>query len=85
MPHSQVLLCVIAGWLVGRWHSGIEIPAHLVGRYRLLSAGFVGVALLATVSTLVLTIEYLDIIREMAYPPTLRNPNLWQYGRFTDW
>jgi O-antigen ligase len=85
MPHSQVLLCVIAGWMVGRSHPGVEIPVYAAGRYRLLSAGFVGVTLLATVSTLVLTIEYLDVIREMAYPPTLRNPNLWQYGRFSAW
>ncbi len=85
MPHSQVLLCVIAGWMVGRSHPGVEKPVHAADRYRALRTSLVGVALLAALSTSILTIEYLDVIRDMAYPPALRIPNLWQYGRFTAW
>jgi hypothetical protein len=85
MPHSQVLLCVIAGWLVGRADPAINRPVYSLPRQQILRTGLVGVAILAALTTTVLTIEYLDVIRDMPYPPALRIPNFWQYGRFTAW
>ena len=41
--------------------------------------------MLAMLTTTILTIEYLDVIRDMPYPPALRIPSFWQYGRFIDW
>ena len=84
MPHSQVLLCVIAGWIAGR-SNGAQRPAATASQYSVLRTSLVGVAMLAALSTLILTVEYLDVIREMRYPPELRIPSFWQYGRFTDW
>jgi hypothetical protein len=81
MPHSQVALCVIAGWLLGRT-AGAATPALPVPWVR---TGLAGVAILAALVTAILMAEYLDVIREMPYPPQLRVPSFWQYGRFTAW
>ena len=84
MAHSQVLFCVIAGWIVGRADPGIE-PVVSASRRHLLQTGLVGLAMLAVLTTTILTIEYLDVIRDMPYPPALRIPSFWQYGRFVEW
>ena len=85
MPHSQVLLCVIAGWLIARADFAISRPLEPVARVQILRTGLVGVAMLAVLTTTILTIEYLNVIRDMPYPLALRVPSFWQYGRFTAW
>lgn len=85
MPHAQVFFCVVAGWLVGRRPlrpavgDAAPIPA------RTMRIGLVAVALLATCVTLILSIEYLSLVREM--PRTQQDwiPHFWQYGRFSAW
>jgi len=84
MPHSQVLFCVIAGWIVGRVDPGNQ-PIVSPRRRQRLQTGLVGLAMLAMLTTTILTIEYLDVIWNMPYPPALRIPSFWQYGRFVDW
>ena len=84
MPHSQVLFCVLAGWIVGRSDPRVR-PTVSADEHRLLRTGLVGLAILAVLTTTILTIEYLDVIRDMPYPFALRAPSFWQYGRFTEW
>jgi len=84
MPHSQVLFCVIAGWIVGRADPGIR-PIISASRHHILRTGLVGLVMLAVLTTTILTIEYLDVIRDMPYPYALRAPSFWQYGRFIEW
>jgi O-antigen ligase len=84
MSHSQVLFCVIAGWIVGRADPGNQ-PIASPRRRQRLQTGLVGLAMLAMLTTTILTVEYLDVIRDMPYPPALRIPSFWQYGRFIDW
>ncbi len=84
MPHSQVLFCVLAGWIVGR--SDLRVgPTVSANERRLWRTGLVGLAILAVLTTVILTIDYLDVIRDMPYPFALRAPSFWQYGRFTEW
>ena len=84
MPHSQVLFCVIAGWIVSRVEPG-KSPAVSAARQQLLRTGLVSVAVLAVLTTTILAVEYIDVVRDMPYPPALRIPSFWQYGRFVAW
>lgn len=84
MPHSQVLFCVLAGWIVGRSDPGVT-PTVPADQLRLRRTGLVGLAMLAVLTTTILTTEYLDVITDMPYPFALRAPSFWQYGRFTEW
>jgi len=83
MPHSQVLCAVLAGWLVGRACRGRSTSES--GNLAGLRVSLLGGALLAASVTAVLSLEYLDVIREMPSPPGIRVPNFWQYGRFDAW
>ena len=85
MPHSQILLCVTAGWLVGRSGLAAKRPVESAPREKILRTGLVGAAVLAVLTTILLTVEYLNVIQDMPYPPALRIPSFWQYGRFTAW
>ena len=84
MPHSQVLFFVLAGWIVGRSDPGVR-PTVSADEHRLWRTGLVGLAILAVLTTTILTFEYLDVIKDMPYPYALRAPSFWQYGRFTEW
>lgn len=83
MPHSQVLLVVLAGWLVGRSQRMRSVEPAVPSRA--LTTTLAGVALLCAAVTAILALEYLHVIRDMPYPPQLRAPNFWQYGRFDAW
>jgi O-antigen ligase len=83
MPHSQVFLCVAAGWLLGHSGSGAgTVPQPPSPALRLVLAGL---ALLAAAVTTALAIDYLGTIAGIPFPPEFRVPSFWQYGRFTDW
>ena len=84
MPHSQVLFCVLAGWIVGRSDTGVR-PAVSAIAARLRRTGLVGLGILAVLTTTLLAIEYLDVIKDMPYPFEQRAPSFWQYGRFAEW
>jgi O-antigen ligase len=83
MPHSQVLCFVLAGWLIGRGSGNArESPARRAGMRQL---ALPAIAVMAALVTALLALDYLNVIREMPYPPELRAPSFWQYGRFDAW
>jgi putative inorganic carbon (hco3(-)) transporter len=85
MPHGQVFFCVVAGWLVGRRPLHASAGDGDRNHARTIRIGLAAVALLAAGVTLVLSIEYLSLVREM--PRTQQDwiPHFWQYGRFSAW
>jgi O-antigen ligase len=85
MPYCQVFLCVVAGWMLGRQRPVPSTPYVPAARQRQLEITLAGTAVLAALVTAVLAIEYVSLIREMPYPPALRIPSFWQYGRFSAW
>jgi O-antigen ligase len=85
MPQSQVLCCVLAGWIAGR-----SIPAsrpfYTAGRpYRTQKLAIVAAALIAVTITTVLGLEYLPLARDLPVWLPRWNPHFWQYGRFSSW
>ena len=85
MPHSQVLLCAIAGWLVGRTQAVAPEGEHDADGRRSQKLALVGVAMLAMCTTAILAFEYVDVVKPMPGNLQLRHPHFWQYGRFADW
>ena len=84
MPHSQILLFVIAGWLVGRTQATGPVGER-EGRWRSEKLVLAGVAMLAMCTTTILAFEYVDVVNPMPGNLQLRHPHFWQYGRFADW
>jgi O-antigen ligase len=84
MPHSQILLYVIAGWLVGRTQATGPVYQG-DGGWRSEKLVLVGVAMLAMCTTTILAFEYVDVVNPMPGNLQLRHPHFWQYGRFADW
>jgi O-antigen ligase len=81
MPHSQVMFAVIAGWiLVRRSNAPHATPCHPA-----VTTGFVSVAVLAAVISLILAAIYLHATQGYTLPFLQRGPNFWQYGRFSAW
>jgi hypothetical protein len=85
MPHSQVCLAIIAGWLLGRQRPAPAMPYVSPERQRQWRVGLALTVAGAAAVSAVLAFEYLSLIVDMPYPPALRIPNFWQYGRFTAW
>lgn len=85
MPHSQILLCVIAGWLLGRTQATAPGEERDAGGRRSQKLALAGVAMLAMSTTVILAFEYLDVVQPMPGNLQPRNPHFWQYGRFADW
>ncbi len=85
MPHSQFLLCVIAGWLVGRTQATAPADERDAGGRRSEKLALVGAAMLAMCTTVVLAFEYVDVVQPMPGNLQPRHPHFWQYGRFADW
>ena len=83
MPHSQVWFCVLAGWIVGR--TSPTYPAHVRFRPDAMRTALAAGAVAAAIVVSILAVTYLDAIRDMAYPASLRIPSFWQYGRFAAW
>ena len=85
MPHSQIALCVISGWLVGRNgqsnHDGNGNPLFLrAEKIAVVSAIIVSALLVAVLSN-----EYLSMLRELPGWLPERYPHFWQYGRLSGW
>lgn len=85
MPQSQVLFCVIAGWIVGR-----SLPAETAlyaeaGAYRMHRFAIVSTGLVAVAITMILALEYLPLARDLPVWLPRWNPHFWQYGRFYNW
>ncbi len=87
MPHSQILLCVVAGLLVGR--TSARSPdlsiRNLKVYYPALKLAFVVIAMLAMVATTILSTAYLRAVKDMGPNIQRGNPHFWNYGRFNAW
>lgn len=87
MPHSQIMLCVVAGWLVGRTPARTPDLSgkNLKGYYRSLKVAFVVIAMLAMMTTTILGSAYLEAVKDMGPNIQRGNPHFWNYGRFNAW
>ncbi len=87
MPHSQILLCVVAGLVVGR--TSARSPdlsiRNLKVYYPALKLAFVVIAMLAMVATTILSTAYLRAVKDMGPNIQRGNPHFWNYGRFNAW
>ena len=87
MPHSQIMFCVTAGWLLGLKPG----PATERADYRMPAMArhtrfaLTSLTLLAVSIVFVLTFEYVHAVHGMPYWLNPNPPNLWQYGRFSAW
>ena len=87
MPHSQILLCVVAGLLVGRTSArspDLNIRSLKV-YYPALKLAFVVIAMLAILATTILSTAYLRAVKDMGPNIQRGNPHFWNYGRFNAW
>ena len=87
MPHSQILLCVVAGLLVGRISArspDLSIRSLKV-YYPTLKLAFVVIAMLAILATTILSTAYLRAVKDMGPNIQRGNPHFWNYGRFNAW
>jgi O-antigen ligase len=85
MPHSQFLLFLIAGFLVGRsQHEPVSIGDRNRS-WRLARLTLAWVAMLAMCTTAILAFEYVNVVKPMPGNLQPRYPHFWQYGRFADW
>ncbi len=87
MPHSQILLCVVAGLLVGRTSArspDLSIRSLKV-YYPALKLTFVVIAMLAILATTILSTAYLRVVKDMGPNIQRGNPHFWNYGRFNSW
>lgn len=87
MPHSQMLFCILVGWIVGHVHGSRDPGLKPIGVADINMARRVllGVSACATVGTVLLTVQYLDLISDMPQLAAFRTPSFWQYGRFGAW
>ncbi len=85
MPQSQVLFCVLAGWIVGRSLSAEPALYAGSGAFRMHKLAIALIALLAASITAVLAFEYLPLARDIPVWLPRWNPHFWQYGRFYNW
>jgi O-antigen ligase len=85
MPHSQFLLFVIAGWLLGRSQKETVLAGERNTSWRSGKLALVGVAMLAMCTTTILAFEYVNVVKPMPGNLQPRYPHFWQYGRFADW
>jgi O-antigen ligase len=83
MPHSQVMICVVSGWVLARRCAEPNVQADApvnAHRFPLVVSGPA-----AAVLAVSLAMEYVAVVRTM--PGWLQEwvPHFWQYGRFRNW
>ncbi len=84
MPHGQIMLCVMSGWLLGRClplQTQPLAPAQLA-RARLAVLSSVAAAVVVTT---MLSVEYWGVVWDMPISAQRWHPHFWQYGRFATW
>ena len=84
MPHAQMMLCIVAGWLLGHRLATRDqgMRPERVSQLRL--ALTLSVVAAALVTTLV-SFEYWSVVRDMPISAQRWHPHFWQYGRFSAW
>ena len=84
MPHAQMMLCIVAGWLLGRrLTTGDQSMGSERGSQMRLALTLSVVA--AALVTTLLSFEYWSVVRDMPISAQPWHPHFWQYGRFSDW
>jgi hypothetical protein len=84
MPHAQMMLCIVAGWLLGRRLTARDqgMRPERVSQVRLaLTLSVVAAALITTL----ISLEYWSVVRDMPISAQRWHPHFWQYGRFSAW
>jgi O-antigen ligase len=84
MPHGQMMLCIVAGWLLGRRLTASDQSVRSEGGSQMRLALTLSVVAAALVTTLV-SFEYWSVVRDMPISAQRWHPHFWQYGRFSDW
>lgn len=84
MPHSQILFCAIAGWLVGRNAAQLKM-ASSVAAASVQNLTLIAVVILATSASLILAFHYVQTINVLPEWLPERFPHFWQYGRRGSW
>jgi hypothetical protein len=89
MPHSQILFCVTAGWLLGCTRVARTANQALQGSrdntQRTRQFALTGLVLLAAAIVAILAFEYVNVVYDMQAWLNPNPPNVWQYGRFSAW
>jgi O-antigen ligase len=85
MPHSQIALCVIGGWLLGRNVSSFHEVTCAPTVLRFEKVTVLCAIVLSALLVAMLSADYLSVLREMPRWLPERYPHFWQYGRFSDW
>ena len=84
MPHAQMMVCIVAGWLLGRRliaRSPTMRPEHAAQVRLGLTLSVVAAALVTTL----IGLEYLAVVWDMPLSAQRWHPHFWQYGRFAAW
>ena len=84
MPHAQMMLCIVAGWLLGRRLTTGDQSAGSEGGSQMRLALTLSVVVAALVTTLI-SFEYWSVVKDMPLSAQRWHPHFWQYGRFSDW
>ena len=84
MPHAQMMLCIVAGWLLGRRLTTGDQSAVSEGGSQMRLALTLSVVVAALVTTLI-SFEYWSVVRDMPLSAQRWHPHFWQYGRFSGW
>ena len=84
MPHAQTMLCIVAGWLLGRRLPVRTEPFVAAHFPKIRLAVILSVCAAATVTTL-LAIDYWSVVWDMPISAQPWHPHFWQYGRFGAW
>jgi len=85
MPHSQILFCVVSGWIVGR--TLVDAPVRVTNPQKVRTARtlLVSSSLVAAAIGSILALEYLPLARDLPVWLPTWNPHFWNYGRFHNW
>jgi O-antigen ligase len=86
MPHAQILLSLLSGWILARATLSGGAPAALPpgsgGKVRMV---LIYPVLLAWAVTMILGLEYWDVTHTFPSWLSDRPPHFWQYGRLDNW
>ena len=84
MPHGQMMLCIVAGWLLGRRLATGNLGAAAERGSQMRLALTMSVVAAGLITTLV-SLEYWSVVHDMPISAQRWHPHFWQYGRFSNW
>ncbi len=84
MPHGQMMLCIVAGWLLGR-RLATGNPGAAAKRGSQMRLALTMSVVAAALITTMVSLEYWSVVRDMPISAQPWHPHFWQYGRFSNW